>query len=91
MARPTPINPSPASCLPLRQRRHALPRCNPSSQDEPPRLPKGFEPDKIKKALAPLQGFVSGLECRATSRNAFASFHRSFVHGLEIRSYAPRE
>jgi hypothetical protein len=21
------------------------PKCNPSSQDEPPRLPKGFEPD----------------------------------------------
>jgi len=43
---PTPISPSAARTLAnAAAPACTCPKCNPSSRDEPPRLPKDFEPD----------------------------------------------
>jgi len=34
-----------STCLHMWRRWRTLPACNPSTAEDPPRLPKGFEPD----------------------------------------------
>ena len=50
----TPTPSLPLEGLWLRRRRHALPSCNVSNEDNPPRLPGGVQPDKVSTTNVPL-------------------------------------